>query len=151
MTMTPLGLFNASATPLSTVTPHVITLRHADVRSGPGFHYDLSHSLNAGTNAPVQGRSADRQWCAVPGPGDGPWPLGWIHTADVQFYGDLNQVVILPAQNPGDWPVHTDSGSPPANACSLPTGNRHDDAEAWHRRAFRASGLTGQLGRSAEI
>jgi hypothetical protein len=137
-TQTPVMLFHASPTPPPTVTPrvtvtppqfidpHVITLRQADVRSGPGSHYDLYHTFNAGVSAPVQGRSTDGQWWAVPGPGDGPGPLGWIHHADVQFYGDIQQVVILPP-NPGlpgepqpdlgDWPVHLDPGSPPSNAC----------------------------------
>jgi hypothetical protein len=117
--------FGATHTPPPTVTPpqfidpHVITIKAANVYSGPGMNFELYYSLGEGISVPVQGRSEDGQWWAVPGPGDGPGPLGWIHTADVQFYGDLNLVVILPPPNtaPPEFPVHLDPGSPPSNAC----------------------------------
>lgn len=108
-----------TVTPPQFIDPHVITIRSANIYSGPGMNFELYYSLAEGTSIPVQGRSEDGQWWAVPGPGDGPGPLGWIHTADVQFYGDLNQIVILPPPNtpPPDFPVHLDPGSPPSNTC----------------------------------
>jgi hypothetical protein len=108
-----------TVTPPQFIDPHVITIQVANVYSGPGMNFELYYSLGEGFSVPVQGRSEDGQWWAVPGPGDGPGPLGWIHTGDVQFYGDLNQVVILPPPNtsPPGFPVHLDPGSPPSNTC----------------------------------
>jgi hypothetical protein len=124
---TPLPEGGATHTPPPTVTPpqiidpHVITIQAANVYSGPGMNFELYYSLGEGIIIIVQGRSEDGQWWAVPGPGDGPGPLGWIHTANVQFYGDLNQVVILPPPNssPPAFPVHLDPGSPPSNTCAV--------------------------------
>jgi hypothetical protein len=98
--------------------PSIVTLRVAEVREGPGLSYAFSHALGAGTSAPVLGRSTDGLWWVIPGPGDGPGPVGWIQAADVEFFGNADQVPVLQSPtNPADVPVHSDPGSPPSNAC----------------------------------
>jgi hypothetical protein len=89
--------------------------------------------LSANTNTPLLGRDASGNWLAVPGPGDGPGPAGWLPVSAVSIEGDLSTVEILPAPPlpnptetplPGELPLHLDPGSPPTNACtaSVPGG-----------------------------
>jgi hypothetical protein len=118
----PLPVFTSSPTPLPAapfVDPYVVTVREAEVRVGPGSTFELSHAFGAGTQLPVQGRSVDGQWWAVPGPGDGPGPLGWISAFDVNFFGDVSLVPVLtpPSSSLPNVPVHVDPGSAPSNAC----------------------------------
>lgn len=108
------------------VDPFIVTRHMSDVRVGPGVNYSLSHTLGQGARASVQGRSVDGQWWAIPGPGDGPGPLGWIQAVDADFIGDANSIPVLSAPSDGrtDVPIHSDPGSPPTNVCTVtPLGN----------------------------
>ena len=112
------SLTPAAAQPPQAGEPYLVTRQTAEVRRGPGTSYELSHWLDSGITAPVQGRSEDGQWWVIPGAGDGPGPLGWISSEEVVFYGDPALVpVIQTPSNPADVPVHSDPGSPPAGAC----------------------------------
>lgn len=120
----------ASATPQPTVTATVdvpnqegtpendevvvITEDFTNVRRGPGLAYEVSHVLAPGTTAPVQGRDEAGSWWAVPGPGDGPGPVGWVSAAVVAVQGDVSGVPVL-ATPPldDDLPVVGNSGAPP--------------------------------------
>jgi hypothetical protein len=101
------------------VDPAIKTRDVTEVRTGPGMTFALSHFLELGTQAPVQGRSANGLWWAIPGAGDGPGPLGWVRADMVDFIGDASRVAILPppAAVVPDVPIHFDPGSPPSNAC----------------------------------
>jgi SH3-like domain-containing protein len=95
--------------------PVIITNDFTNVRRGPGLAYEVSHVLSAGTTAPILGRNNDDSWWAVPGPGDGPGPVGWISGAVVAVQGDLSGVPILhaPPLTP-DVPIMGNSGPPPS-------------------------------------
>jgi SH3-like domain-containing protein len=117
----------------ASASPFVVMRGQVEVRTGPGMNYELSHTLSQGTTAPVQGKSVDEQWWAIPGPGDGPGPLGWVHTSNVDFTGSAGTVPVLPPPSGGQqFPVHMDPGSPPSNAC-VAEPLVIDPATAWIR------------------
>lgn len=96
--------------------PVIITDDFTNVRRGPGLGYGVSHVLGPNTTAPVQGRNAAGDWWAVPGPGDGPGPVGWVSGAVVLAQGDLNSVPVLPAPPlEPELPIIGNSGSPPGS------------------------------------
>lgn len=112
--------------PVQAGEAQIITRRITEARLGPGFNYEVSHTLGAGSSAIVRGRSADGQWWGIPGPGDGPGPVTWVLAADVDFTGDAGSVPVLSAPSAGrtDVPIHSDPGSPPSNACiATPLGS----------------------------
>ena len=94
--------------------PVLITNDFTNVRRGPGLAYEVSHVLSTGATAPILGRNDAGSWWAVPGPGDGPGPVGWISGAVVVVQGDLSGVPILPAPplTPA-VPIMGNSGPPP--------------------------------------
>lgn len=94
--------------------PVIVTNDFTNVRRGPGLAYEVSHVLSPNTTAPVQGRNAAGDWWAVPGPGDGPGPLGWVSGAVVLAQGNLSSVPVLPAPPlEADLPVVGNGGLPP--------------------------------------
>lgn len=116
-------------TPINS-TPVVFTNDATNVRLGPGLHYPISHVLPGGVSAQILGRNTDSTWWAVPGPGDGSGPHGWIAGSVVTVSGDTSTLPILPAPPtvtlpPTITPSPTvlsvpeirDPGSPPTNAC----------------------------------
>lgn len=100
--------------------PVVITNAVTNVRLGPGLAYPVSHVLSAGTTAPILGRNNAGTWWAVPGPGDGPGPVGWISGAVVTVQGDVSNTPILTTPPLKlDIPVMGNTGLPPADGCTV--------------------------------
>lgn len=100
--------------------PVVITNEATNVRHGPGLAYEVSHVLDAGTTTPILGHNDTGDWWAVPGPGDGPGPVGWISDAVVTVQGDINGLPVLPAPPlTPDVPVMGNNGSPTAGICTV--------------------------------
>lgn len=113
---TPAVVVTAEA-PVQAQDPYLVARRAAEVRAGPGLNYALSHTLSAGISTPVQGRSPDGLWWAIPGDSSG--PLVWVQAADVDFYGEAAGLPVISPPSTGrtDIPVHADPGSPPGDAC----------------------------------
>lgn len=108
----------AIPTPPVNQDPVVITNEATNVRHGPGLAYHVSHILSAGTTAPILGRNNAGDWWAVPGPVEGPGPVGWVSGAVVVVHGDVSGVPVLPAPpSTPDIPIMGSSGPPPAHTC----------------------------------
>lgn len=112
-TAAPTDAANGDAPPASG-DPVVVTGDFTNVRRGPGLSYEVSHVLSPGTTAPIQGRDNGGAWWAVPGPGEGPGPVGWVSDAVVTVQGDLSGVTVLlaPPIDP-DLPIVGNDGAPP--------------------------------------
>jgi uncharacterized protein YgiM (DUF1202 family) len=100
--------------------PVLITDDITDVHRGPGFAYEVSHTLATGTTAPILGRNIAGDWWAVPGPGDGPGPVGWISGAVVTVNGNVNNVPVLPAPPlKPDVPIMGNTGQHTLDSCAV--------------------------------
>jgi uncharacterized protein YraI len=136
--------------------PAFTTLALTQVRVGPGFEYELYFEIGAGTSGLVLGRSADSNWLAIQGPGDGSGPPGWVNVAAVALSGDLTTVPVLSAPSlpnqpaPGDVPLIVDPGSPPSQVCvvDLPAGSPPVDVFLGPGEQFA---LIARLGGWAEV
>lgn len=100
--------------------PMIITHDATNVRRGPGLAYEVSYVLGAGTAAPILGRNDAGDWWAVPGPGDGPGPVGWVSAAVVAVQGSTGQAPILlaPPLTP-DLPLLGNTGQPVGDNCTV--------------------------------
>ncbi len=97
--------------------PVLITQGSTNVRMGPGLTYGVSHVLPAGTKAPLLGKNLNSTWWAVPGPGDGFGPHGWVSADVVSVQGDVGSLPFLAAPTltptPALLPVMGNNGLPP--------------------------------------
>lgn len=110
---TPVPVDTAESAPVNQ-EPVVLTQAVTNVRVGPGLAYEVSHVLAANTTAPILGRTAAGDWWAVPGPGDGPGPVGWVFGQVVTVQGSTANVPILPAPPLAPaLPTIGNSGPPP--------------------------------------
>jgi hypothetical protein len=113
----PIATVTATATPeppTATVPtiPSLKTLTDLNVRSGPGFDYDLIGLLPSGTTAEIIGRSEDQQWWQIrfAPVAEG---VGWV-SADPAYSSAINVANIpvvpappLPTPTPTDTPTAT--------------------------------------------
>jgi hypothetical protein len=141
----------------ATQEPILITNGPSRVRTGPGLHYADFFFLSGDTNLPILGRNAERTWWAVPGPGDGPGPYGWISAAIVTVQGDTTEVPILPAAPvpPTPWPepglpILGSADAPPVDSCVVYQSGLVLDEELPYVRSGPGEqfGVIGQLGRN---
>ncbi|MCA9953440.1 MAG: SH3 domain-containing protein [Ardenticatenaceae bacterium] len=114
-----------TAVPVNTLTPInqdpvIITNDFTNARRGPGLAYEVSHVLSAGTTVAIVGRNETGSWWAIPGPGDGPGPVGWVYGAVVTIQGDLSHVPVLaaPPLIP-DVPIMGNTNLLPADICTV--------------------------------
>ena len=66
-----------------------------NVRLGPGMSYGIYYVLPANTTVPIIGSNLNNTWWAIPGPGDGNGPNGWVSAAVVIAQGDISNVPYL--------------------------------------------------------
>jgi uncharacterized protein YraI len=113
--------------------PSLSAIVPVSVREGPGMDFPIMFEYSAGTTAPIMGRTSLGDWLAVPGPGDGAGPIGWVPITAVTIQGDLSTVAVVPNQmpapqtgSPSSLPLILDPGSPPTNACTaaVPSGSQ---------------------------
>ncbi len=132
------GSPTATVTPTTTSEPPTITvptipslktLTDLNVRSGPGFEYDLIGLLPSGTTAEIIGRSEDQQWWQIrfAPVAEG---VGWV-SADPTYSSAINVANIpvvpappLPTPTPTDTPTATPTATivpPTATHTATPT------------------------------
>jgi hypothetical protein len=140
-----------------TQEPVAVTQGSSRVRTGPGLNYADYYFLSGGTTLPIVGRNAEGTWWAVPGPGDGPGPYGWISGAIVTVQGDTSNLPVLPdtPTPPTPWPepglpVLGSADAPPVNSCVAYQSGRVLDEDLPHVRSGPGGqfGVIGQLGRN---
>lgn len=142
--------------PVDSGEPVITTNGATNVRRGPDLDYEVSHVLGAGATAPILGRNGAGDWWAVPGPGDGPGPVGWVSAAVVVAQGNLSDVPILPAPPlTPDLPIMGNSSSPPGgDTCVVAHPGPNDLGPLYLRQgpgnAFDAVAILG-LNRWADI
>jgi uncharacterized protein YgiM (DUF1202 family) len=137
--------------------PALVTQGPSRVRTGPGLNYADYYFLSGGTRLPILGRNPDSTWWAVPGPGDGPGPYGWISATIVTVEGDTNDLPVLPDTptpltpwpEPG-LPVLGNAAAPPVNSCIAYQDGRVLDQDLPYVRSGPGEqfGVMGQLGRN---
>jgi SH3-like domain-containing protein len=114
----PLTSAGDKSTPVA-VEPVLVTQTVSRVRTGPGLNYADYYFLSKGVTLPILGRNVDSTWWAVPGPGDGSGPHGWISASIVIVQGDANGVPVLSEPPPTQGStVLGNLGQPPnGNTC----------------------------------
>lgn len=138
--------------------PVLVTGAVTNVRLGPGLAYEVSHVLAAGTTASILGRNEAGDWWAVPGPGDGPSPVGWVSGTVVTVQGDVSNLPILfappltdvPDDEPVEPPLVEDPGSPPSNRCVAVRPGQFPPPDI-HLGPGRQFALIARLGNWAEV
>ncbi|WP_420645025.1 hypothetical protein [Candidatus Leptofilum sp.] len=108
-----------AAPPPANQEPTILTQDATNVRQGPGLAYAVSHVLGAGTTMPILGQNLAGDWWAVPGPGDGPGPVGWVFSGVVSVQGNVDSVPVLPALPLADVPIMGNSGQQAADVCTV--------------------------------
>ena len=108
-----------SPAPPANQDPTARTHDATNVRHGPGLAYEVSHVLGAGTTMPILGRNQAGDWWAVPGPGDGPGPVGWVFDGVVAVQGNVNNLPILPAPPLTAVSIMGNAGQPAADVCTV--------------------------------
>lgn len=141
----------ASSAPPASQEPTALIHDVTNVREGPGLAYAVSYVLGADTTAPILGRNQAGDWWAVPGPGDGPGPVGWIFGGVVSVQGDFSSVPILIAPPlPPDIPVIENPGAPPTNVCLANRPGQFPPPDI-HLGPGRQFAVVAQLGNWAEV
>ena len=139
-----------SPTPPANQDPTARTHDATNVRHGPGLAYEVSHVLGAGTTMPILGRNQAGDWWAVPGPGDGPGPVGWVFDGVVAVQGNVNNLPILSAPPLTAVPIIDNSGPPPTDTCLANRPGQSPPPDI-HLEPGRQFDLVARLGNWAKV
>jgi hypothetical protein len=119
-TFTPTITFTPSFTPSPTpATPIAQPLRGILMRLGPGNQYPQLRRLTLADQLAIKGYSQNQLWFYVIQPNGS---AGWVDVSQVNIYGDLRQLPIVPA--PTNTPTFTPTITQTPTPTTTPTPSR---------------------------
>jgi uncharacterized protein YraI len=99
-----------SATPA--LNPFVRFITGANCRSGPGTVYSVITALQAGKEAPAEGRNNDNTWWWILAGGN---TRCWVSAITVEVFGPVSSLPVIPAP---PTPIPTSTSQPPASTAT---------------------------------